>query len=223
MTRLQTLLSRLQEFYGLLPSPPHDPFAIFLWEVLSTHTTPGRRDAAFGALKRIPALTPDAIWRTSQKKLEEAVALAGPFQEQRLRALRTVVDLFRRSPNLPSVIKGPLPAARRALKRFPQLGGASARRMLLFAADRSVLPVDLHLQRVGRRLGYGEESETGRKSVRSVQRALTRELPPDPGAFRRAGVYLSHHAMATCTETDPHCLVCPLLRECPEGHKRTGA
>ena len=222
MPRLQALLARLQEFYGLLPAPPSDPFALFLWEVLSTHTTPGRRDQAFGALKRVPALTPDAIWRTPQKKLEEAVALAGPFQEQRLRALRTVVDLFRRSPHLPSVIRGPLPAARRALKRFPQLGDASAGRMLLFAADRPLLPVDAHLQRVGGRLGYGEDGATGRKSARSVQRALTRELPPDPDAFRRASLYLSHHAMATCTAADPHCLVCPLRKECPEGLRRVG-
>lgn len=222
MTRLETLVSRLQEFYGLLPAPPRDPFAIFLWEVLSMHTTPSRRDAALGALKRIPALTPDAVWRTPQKKLEEAVALAGPYQEQRLRVLRTGVAVFRRLPKLPALIRGPLPAARRALKALPQLGDASTRRMLLFAADRCVLPVDMQMNRVGRRLGYGAERGSARTSVRSVPRALTGELPAEPQAFRRACIYLTHHAMATCTATDPHCAVCPLLVECPEGKKRTG-
>ena len=60
--------------------------------MLSVHSTPRKRDAAFGALKRIRALTPDAMWRAPQKKLEESVALAGPYAEQRLRALRTGVD-----------------------------------------------------------------------------------------------------------------------------------
>ncbi len=127
MTRLESLLSRLQQFYGLLPSPPRDPFAIFLWEALSMHTTPARRDAAFGALKRLRILTPDAMWRAPQKNLAEAVALAGPHQEQRLRTLRNGVALFRRSPTLPAVIRGPLIAARRALRPFPHLGEAYPR------------------------------------------------------------------------------------------------
>ena len=63
MSRLERLLDALQKFYGALPSPPRDPFALFVWEVLSVHSTPRKRDAAFAALKRIPALTPDAMWR----------------------------------------------------------------------------------------------------------------------------------------------------------------
>src|SRR5437867_12918679 len=122
MSRLDTLIDALQKFYGALPSPPRDPFGLFVWEVLSVHSTPRKRDAALGALRRIRALTPDAMWRAPQKKLEESVALAGPYSEQRLRALRTGVDLFRRSPSLPAVIRGPLAAARRALKPLPQLG-----------------------------------------------------------------------------------------------------
>jgi endonuclease-3 len=223
MTRLQMLLSRLRRFYGLLPAPPRDPFAIFLWEALSVRTTPARRDAALGALKRLRVLTPDAMWRAPQKKLADAVALAGPYQEQRLRALRIGVDLFRRSPTLPAVIRGPLGPARRALKPFPHLGDAYAQRMLLFAADRCVLAVDAHVSRVGRRLGYGQGSDGARKSSRSVQRALSRELAHDADGFRRASVYLSHHALATCTERDPHCHVCPLLQDCPEGKTRLGA
>src|SRR2546421_9013097 len=116
MSRLETILARLQKFYGALPSPPSDPFILFVWEVLSVHSTPRKRDASLAALKRIRALTPDAMWRAPQKKLEESVTLAGPYTEQRLIALRTGVDLFRRSPGLTSVIRGPVVAARRALK-----------------------------------------------------------------------------------------------------------
>jgi len=92
--------------------------------------------------------------------------------------------------------------------------------MLLFAADHAILPVDARVSRVGVRLGYGEPHDEFRKQSRSVQEALTRELPPKVDAFRRAFVYLSHHGGATCTEADPHCAVCPLLKECPEGKKR---
>jgi hypothetical protein len=59
--RVLGLLDRLRTFYGALPSPPSDPFALYVWEVLSVGTTPARRDAAFNALRRVPALTPDAV------------------------------------------------------------------------------------------------------------------------------------------------------------------
>ena len=140
MSRLEGLLGELKSFYGRFPTPPADPFTLFVWEVLSIHSTPRKRDAALGALKRVRALTPDSMWRVAQKKLEVSVALAGPYLEQRVRALKTGVDLFRRSPRLPSVIRGPLPAARRALKGLPQMGEGGAYRMLLFAAGHQVLP-----------------------------------------------------------------------------------
>jgi endonuclease-3 len=122
---------------------------------------------------------------------------------------------------LPEIIRGPLAAARRALKPLPQLGETGAHRMLLFAADHQILPVDARICRVGVRLGYGDGAGDFRKKARSVQQALTRELPPDTGTFRRAFLYLSHHGAATCTEADPHCVICPLLKDCPEGKKRT--
>ena len=220
MTRLETLLNALQKFYGRLPSPPHDPFTLFVWEVLSVHSTPAKRDAAMAALKRIPALTPDAMWRAPQKKLEQSLVLAGPYLENRLRAMQSGVELFRKSPDLPATIRGPLPAARRALQPFPQLGETGAHRMLLFAADQAILPVDARVNRVGQRLGYGAAAGDFKKQARSVQSALARELTASADTYRRAFLYLSHHGGATCTEADPHCTICPLLKDCPHGEKR---
>jgi endonuclease-3 len=221
MPRLERLINALETFYGLLPSPPRDPFTLFVWEVLSAHSSPRKRDAALAALKRARALTPDAMWRAPQKVLADSVALAGPYLDERLRALRTGVDVFRRSPDLAAVIRGPLPAARRAIKPLPQLGETGAHRMLLIAADHRVLPVDARVCRVARRLGYGEPRESFRHQARSVQEHLVRELPSTIDSYRRAFLYVSHHGGATCTEADPHCTVCPLLPECPEGKERT--
>jgi endonuclease III len=221
VSRLEAFVDALHTFYGPLPRPPRDPFRLFVWEVLSAHSTPFKRDAALAALKRTPALTPDAMWRAPQKKLEESVKLAGPYVEHRLQALRTGTEVFRRTPKLAAAIRGPLLTARRTLKPLPQLGEAGAHRMLLFAADHAVLPADARLTRVGRRLGYGDAATTGfRKQSRSVQSAMVRELPFEVDAFRRAFLYLSHHGGLTCTEADPHCVVCPLLGDCPEGKRR---
>jgi endonuclease-3 len=222
-SRLETLVAALSKFYGALPARPRDPFRLFVWEVLSVHSTPRKRDAAFSALKRIPALTPDAMWRAPQKKLQESVALAGAYAEQRLHALRRGADIFRRTPQLPSMIRGPLPAARRVLKPLPQLGETGAHRMLLFAADQLIFPVDARVNRVARRLGYGDPSDDFRRQARSVQQALIQELTPSVAAFQHAFVYLSHHGSSVCTETEPHCTICPLQKSCPEGLRRLGA
>ncbi|MBZ5560094.1 MAG: hypothetical protein LAO77_22790 [Acidobacteriia bacterium] len=202
MSTLEGLLNKLATFYGALPTPPRDPFTLFVWEVLSVHSTPYKRDAALAALKRIRALTPDAMWRAPQKKLEQAVGLAGPYNEQRLRALRTGVDMFRRSP------------------RLPEMGEGGAYRMLLFAADHPVLPVDARVSRVARRLGFGDQQGSFTKTARSVREAIAKQLRGSPDAYRHAFLYLAHHGGATCTEGDPHCAVCPLLENCPEGKKR---
>jgi endonuclease-3 len=220
MSRLERLIGDLRTFYGRLPTPPADPFTLFVWEVLSVHSTPRKRDAALGALKRVRALTPDAMWRVAQKKLEESISLAGPYLVQRVRALRTGVDVFRRTPRLPSIIRGPLPAARRALKGLPQMGEGGAYRMLLFAAGHPVLPVDARVSRVARRLGYGDTQADFTRTARSIRSAISAELPATLDSYRRAFIYLDHHGAATCTESDPHCGICPLLRDCAEGQRR---
>ena len=223
MTRLQTLLSRLEKFYGVLPSPPSDPFGLFVWETMSGHSTPRKRDAAFGAFRKLRALTPDAMWRTPQAKLEASARIAGPYVERRLESLRQGVELFRRHPDLPKTLKGEVPAALKALKRVPGLGGDSmAYRMLLFAGDQRVLPVNAGVSRAALRLGYGEAASDFKRTARSVRQALSSELPDALASYRRAYLYLAHHGALTCTQTDPHCSVCPLVDNCPEGRKRMG-
>jgi endonuclease III len=222
VSRLSSVVDALQAFYGALPAPPRDPFALFVWEVLSVHSTPRKRDAALAALRRMRALTPDAMSRAPQKRLEASVVLAGPYAEQRLHALRTGVDRFRRMPRLPEIIRGPLPAARRALKGLPQMGEGGAYRMLLFAADHPVLPLDARVSRVAQRLGYGEVQRDFTRTARSVRAALVAELPFDTAAFRRAFLYLSNHGAATCTERQPHCGICPLVEVCPYGRAGSG-
>src|SRR5207244_8924103 len=160
-------------------------------------------------LKKIRALTPDGMWRAPAKQLEAIVKAAGPYLENRIENLRNGIDIFRRNRDLPTIIRGPMIAARRAVKPLPQLGETGAHRMLLFAADQIVLPVDARVSRVARRLGYGEAHKEFSKTARSVRDALCKELPSSLDAYRRAYVYLSHHGAMTCTEADPHCSVCP--------------
>ena len=84
----------------------------------------------------------------------------------------------------------------------------------------AALPVDAAVSRVARRLGYGQTQTDFTKTARSVRDAVAGELTGDAETFRRAFLYLSNHGSATCTERDPHCAICPLLKDCPYGQKK---
>ena len=196
------VMDRLERFYGPLPQPPEDPFAFYVWEVLGVHTTALRRDAAMSALRRMPALTPDSMGRAARAKLESAIALAGPYREERLRALAAGVDVFKRNRDLAGRLRADLAAAREALASLPHLTSISGQRLLLFAGRHPLLPDDPHIERVLARLRHERD-------------VATRELGGVLTTLQRAALYLSHHGRATCLESDPMCHICPLRIECP--------
>ena len=196
------LMDRLERFYGPLPLPPSDPFSLYVWEVLGVRTTPARRDAAMGALRRIPALTPDSMGKVARAKLESAVALAGPYRDERLRALASGVDVFKRHRDLPETLRGDIAVAREGLALLPHLTAISGQWLLLFAGRHPLFPDDPHVRRVLLRL----QREAG---------AAAEELGSVLSAMQRATLYLSHHGRATCVEAEPLCRICPLRSDCP--------
>ena len=220
-SRIDRLVGRLKKFYGALPAPPSDPFALFVWQVLFNHSTAKKRDAAVAALKRLGALTPDGMRNAPQKALADCVHSAGPFGEYRLMALRKGVDVFRRDSDWPGVLTGPVPAALRRLKVLPRMSGdGPAYSMLLFAGGQAVLPVNARVARVATRLGYGEMAGAFPKIAKSIRQAIAPELGDRVKAYRDAYIYFEHHGADTCTETDPECDGCPLRSDCPYGKSR---
>lgn len=207
-------IAALASFYGPLAPPPGDPFGVFLWSALGMRTTDGRRDAALAALRRIPAMTPDSVRRLGRGRLESIVRLCGPFVDERLMAIETGVDVFRRRRDLGSELAGPLRMAWLAAKDLPHLGEAGAARLLLFTSPHGVVPVDQALCRLAVRLGLTPPRSSARRLVRDTRRALSAALPADISARRQAVLYLAHHAQSTCVEGEPHCGVCPLSLSC---------
>ena len=215
------LIDRLAGFYGPLPLPPADPFAFYVWEVLGTLTTAGRRDTAMEALRRVPALTPDSLKKVGRGRLQAIVRQCGPFVDERLAALDAGIDVFRRQHHFVQRLRGPLRPAWLASRDLPHLGHAGALRLLLFTAESQVMPVDAGMARIATRLGIVEPWPNVRRLTREVRRALDLALPRELSERRRAVLYLQHHAAHTCVESSPHCGVCPLVDECAEGRRHS--
>jgi endonuclease III len=220
---LADLIPLLVRFYGPLPQPPADPFAAYVWEVLGLKTTAGRRDAAFAALRRVPALTPDSMKKLGRGKLEAIVRLCGPFADERLSALETGADVFRRQRSFGDRLHGSLRTAWLALRDLPHLGEAGAARVLLFASPHPVMPVDAAMTRWAVRLGLVDETENVTRLARTVRRAIGHGLPADTASRRPAALYLAHHAHSTCVEVNPHCGICPIASACAFNSARQAA
>jgi endonuclease III len=145
----------LRDFYGLLPRPPADPFQFFLWEILSVDALPARRDLAWQSLRRIPALTPDAVFRTPVKELVDTLGLIGPHRDERLERIRQTTAEFKRhraALGEERLRTGGLLASRRALRGMTHLPRETLDLALLYVAGYAVLPLDDATARVVMRL-----------------------------------------------------------------------
>ena len=205
------VLAPLRTFYGPLAQPPHELFAFFVWDVVSARALPSRRDLAWQAIKRLPALTPDAMFRASTEDLKRALdAVGGP--EQRIEQLKHGSGHFRRHRELAQRVSGPLAGAVRALADVPHLSSPARMRALLFTGGHAVAPVDDGVARVLGRL----HGLTGPKARvrRQVRRWLFQACGGDREKLADAVVLLAHHSGQACAAHSPHCPVCPLAPQC---------
>lgn len=209
---MRASLAALTRFYGPLAAPPHDLFALFVWEVISARTLPARRDIAWQALRRLPALTPDAMFRASKDDLKAAIEGLGAFEE-RCDALKQGAGHFRRVRRLPERVATGLGPAVRALRDLPHLTPAGRLRALFFAGGYAVPAADDAVARVVTRF-HGTTATPGARRRRTARRLLAAEFAGDREALALALVHLAHHAAQCCVEQAPHCGVCPLHAGC---------
>lgn len=204
--------SALARFYGPLAAPPRDLFALFVWEVISARALPARRDIAWQALKRLPALTPDAMFRASKDDLKAAIEGLGAFEE-RFDALKHGAGHFRRLRNVPERVASGLRPAVRALADVPNLTPAGRLRALFFAGGYAVPAADDAVARVVARYA-GLRSNTGPPRRHAARRHLAVAFGGDRDQLAPTLVLLAHHAAQCCVERAPHCAVCPLKAGC---------
>ncbi len=208
---MDRLLAPLREFYGPLAPPPRELFAFFVWDVVSARSLPSRRDLTWQAIKRLPALTPDAMFRASKEDLGQALAAVGAV-EQRIEHLKDGCGHFRRHPELAQSVSGSLAGAVRALADVPHLSPPARIRALLFVGGHTLAPVDDSVARVlGRLHGFEGPKPCVRRAAR---RWLFQACGGDREALSEAIVGLAHHAGHACAEHAPHCTVCPLAPRC---------
>jgi endonuclease III len=209
---MRDLVETLGAFYGPQAPPPRDLFGFVVWEILSARTLPSRRDLGWTALRRMPALTPDAMFRTARADLQAALAML-PSRDERIDDLKAASGHLRRRRDLDQVLAGPLRGALSALAEVPALSAAARVRALIFVGGHAVAPIDDGVLRAVARLD-GLADPRPRALRRLARGRLTSGCGQQLDLLRQATVMLAHHAAHACADPMPHCGVCPLAARC---------
>jgi endonuclease III len=220
MTALPSLarvVKALEKFYGR-PKPPKitDPFEIILWENVAYLVDDEKRARAFAALKKNIGTRPRQILDASPRELLEVTKLGGMVPELRAQRLRQIAELAHWifKDDLKSVLKKPLPLAKKELKRFPSVGDPGAEKILMLTRSYPLLALESNGLRVLLRLGFAEEKKSYSASYRGVQQALKDQLPPDYDSLIATHQLLRQHGQELCKRSQPLCETCPLQSTC---------
>ncbi|MFB3888599.1 MAG: endonuclease III [Candidatus Bathyarchaeia archaeon] len=210
--RAAKVLRTLQQTLSL-PSwvkSKRDPFETLVVTIISQNTADRNTVKAFENLSKRLEITPEALANAKLSQIEEAIRPAGLFKSK-AKAIRqaAVIILEKYYGTLQPILTMPLEKAREALMQFPGVGPKTADVVLLFSAKQPTIPVDTHVNRVAKRLGFAPMNgnyEAVRNSLQSLFR---------PNDYIAVHILLIQHGRKTCKARHPLCDVCPVNKYCP--------
>lgn len=203
---------RLERAYG---SPSHhnkrDPLAELVFIILSTQTREAEYTRTFAALW-LRYRSWDAVRGARARDLERLIKLGGFARRKTklLKALLEKVHADRGATTLRFLRHMDDSQASAYLQALPGVGPKTAKCVLMYSLGRGVLPVDTHVWRISKRLGWikGPKHPTDTGSRRL-------ELLVPEGLRRSIHVTMVAHGRAVCREK-PRCEACVLQRACPK-------
>ncbi len=215
--KLARILGRLEKSYGELRAPwPSDPYEMIVWTNCGYPASDAKCNRGFAALKGEIGVKPEQILKAPKAKLARALRDSTMIPQLGAERLKEIARMVRKDHggDLRVAIRGPLPVARKVLKKFPVIGDPGADKILLFTKTAPLLAVPSNCLEVPLRLGFGEEDKNYDKSYRSIQQALAAGLPETFAARQRAYLLLKRHGQEICKRSKPLCDRCPLTEDC---------
>ncbi len=146
-----------------------DPFKVLVRTIISQSTAELNTRRAFQNLSDRLSVTPNALAEANAKEIEEPLRVAGLYRNKS-RVIKEVSRLVIKEFNgsLDFIYSSPLDEAREKLMSLPGVGPKTADIVLLFCAGKPTLPVDTHVNRVSKRLGF-VRSKADSQSLQRVQ------------------------------------------------------
>jgi endonuclease-3 len=220
-TLLITVLDRLESAWGMENHPPDRSFGSpldgLVATLLSQNTNDTNSEKAFYEMKRRwPSWEKVAV--TAVEELASAIRVAGlgPTKSARIREILSIVKHDFGDYSLSALFSVPAEEARQYLTNLPGIGPKTAACVLAFELSVPAFPVDTHVARIVRRLGWFDQKQ----GPVEIQENMEEQVPP----ARQAGGHLNFilHGRNVCHARKPFCLKCVLGDLCPSHEHKEG-
>jgi endonuclease-3 len=200
----------LEETFGVPGKPGMgDPLDGLIQTILSQNTNDRNRDRAFLSLKdRFP--TWEAVLKAGSVDLEEAIRVGGLAKTKAVRIIRLLENLQRSEDglNLDRLRRLAPQEAEKTLLSIQGVGKKTARCVMLFELNHAAFPVDTHILRVTRRLGWIPERASADRAHDILQEAVP------PKFMLSLHINLIQLGRTHCRPKGPKCAPCPINGWC---------
>ena len=208
---IQCLMDSLDKEYGPFDwEPRYNPADELVFTILSQHTSDINSERAFKTLmENFDSLNDIADAEISQ--IEKCIKSAGLYRikAKRIKDVLVRVRAEVGSFDLSFLAEMPLEEAKNWLKRIDGIGPKTAAIILCFSLGMPAMPVDTHIYRVSKRLGY-----IGPKVTADKAHDILEPMVPPEDVFR-FHLYLINHGRKVCKALRPLCHQCTLSWGCP--------
>jgi endonuclease III len=214
--RAATVLKILKQTLSLPNWTKHkrDPFETLIVTVISQNTADLNTARAFETLSKRFEISPEDLAKAKTSEIETAIRVAGLYKSK-AKTIKQAASIIQEKygGTLKRILSLPLEDARAALMQFSGVGPKTADVVLLFSAGQPTVPVDTHVNRVSKRLGFAPE-KGDYEAVRSSLQALYA-----PNDYLAVHLLFIEHGRKTCKAPRPLCKQCPVNAFCSSNGK----
>jgi endonuclease-3 len=187
-----------------------NPFETLIVTIISQNTADRNTARAFERLSKRFEIKPEVLAKAETSQIEESLKTAGLYRNK-AKTIKQVsgIILEKFHGSLQPILSLPLEEARKTLLALPGIGPKTADVVLLFSARQSTIPVDTHVNRVTKRLGFAPANgdyEAVRTSLQSLYNSRD---------YLAVHVLLIAHGRRYCKARHPLCKQCPVNMHCP--------
>ena len=211
-TRLARIIELLEQEYGVpRRSRRRDALESLIVTILSQNTNDINRDKAYQSLReRFPSW--QEILDAPEHEIAQAIRVGGLANIKSKRIKEILASIKREHGDFDLSFLRDLPPeeAEERLLSYRGVGLKTAKIVLLFALGRNVFPVDTHIHRLSKRLGFVPENATREKT----HEIMGKLVPPEK--MHSFHLNLISHGRKICTARNPRCPVCVLNPLCPK-------
>ena len=211
-TKLQKIVQILSEKYEINEWwKRYTPFETLVSIILSQRTYwKNVRTATERFAERFNGI--EDVAKANVKEIEKVIKPAGLYKVRARRIKNIARDLIEKyDGKLDKILTLPYNEAKKKLITIKGIGPKTADVFLMAIKGEQVLPIDVHIFRIMKRLGIADE----RDSYENLKAILEAEIPPVQRM--KAHLILIEFGRRICRSRNPKCEECPIKRYCRVG------